>query len=256
MGRYQSFGHLFAMAGGTGFRLDRHPTMARHPSTPMDEADLGRHLARQTERRVGLVDFVAMKRGEADARLDAARAEGMEIVSLDVLDHETLIEAGRLIWERGGVPAFALGSQGVEAALVAYWREAGLLATDAAPPPPGPVARIACVSGSVSPVTAGQIAHALENGFAGIRLDARLVVDPVAWERRPVGPRKTPSPRSGKGAIPSSTALPGPTTRPSRPSRMRSAPRAFPRSRSTGGSAPDWGGSCATRSSQPSSPAR
>lgn len=183
MGRYQSFGHLFAMAGGTGFRLDRHPTMARHPSTPMDEADLGRHLARQTERRVGLVDFVAMKRGEADTRLDAARAEGMEIVSLDVLDHETLIEAGRLIWERGGSPAFALGSQGVEAALVTYWREAGLLATDAMPPPPGPVARIACVSGSVSPVTAGQIAHALENGFAGIRLDARLVVDPVAWER-------------------------------------------------------------------------
>ena len=29
-------------------RLDRHPVMARHPVTPMDEADVGRHLARQT----------------------------------------------------------------------------------------------------------------------------------------------------------------------------------------------------------------
>lgn len=183
MGRYQSFGHLFAMAGGTGFRLDRHPTMARHPTTPMDEADLGRHLARQTQARIGLVDFVGMKRGEGDTQLDAALADGAEIVSLDVLDRETLIEAGRLIWERGGAPAFALGSQGVQAALVAYWREAGLLAPDAAPTPPGPVERVACVSGSVSPVTAGQIAHALENGFAGIRLDARLVVDPAAWER-------------------------------------------------------------------------
>lgn len=26
MGRFQSFGHLFALAGDTGYRLDRHPT--------------------------------------------------------------------------------------------------------------------------------------------------------------------------------------------------------------------------------------
>ena len=36
-------------------RLDRHPVMARHPVTPMDEADVPRHLARQTERAIGLV---------------------------------------------------------------------------------------------------------------------------------------------------------------------------------------------------------
>jgi len=202
MGRYQSFGHLFAMAGGAGYRLDRHPTMARHPSTPMDEADLGRHLARQTERRVGLVDFVAMKRGEAELQLDAARAEGAEIVSLDVLDHETLIEAGRLIWERGGAPIFTLGSQGIEAALVAYWRSVGLLAADAAPTPPGPVARIACVSGSVSPVTAGQIAHALDHGFDGIRLDARRVVDAEAWERETHRARERALAAIGQGRDP------------------------------------------------------
>ncbi|MDP4022977.1 four-carbon acid sugar kinase family protein [Methylobacterium sp. NEAU 140] len=183
MGRYQSFGHLFAMADGVGHRLDRHPTMARHPVTPMDEADLGRHLARQTDRRVGLVDFVAMKRGGTEAQLDAALAAGAEIVSLDVLDRETLTEAGRLIWERAGAPAFGLGSQGFEAALVAYWRAAGLLPAEPDLPRPGPVERIACVSGSVSPVTAGQIAHALDSGFEGLRLDARRVADPAAWER-------------------------------------------------------------------------
>ncbi len=183
MGRYQSFGHLFAMADGRGHRLDRHPTMARHPVTPMDEADLGRHLARQTALPIGLVDFVAMKRGAGDAALARAREEGARIVSLDVLDAETLAEAGRLIWERGGRPVFAIGSQGIEAALVAHWRAAGLLPAEPPVSRPGPVARMAVVSGSVSPATAGQIAHALDRGFAGIRLDARLVVDDQAFAR-------------------------------------------------------------------------
>ena len=56
--------------------------MSRHPVTPMDEADLGRHLARQTEKPIGLVDFVAMKRGQGDAQLARALAEGARIVSL------------------------------------------------------------------------------------------------------------------------------------------------------------------------------
>ena len=55
MGRFQCFGNLFALAHGKGYRLDRHPVMSQHPVTPMDEADLGRHLARQTEKPIGLV---------------------------------------------------------------------------------------------------------------------------------------------------------------------------------------------------------
>ena len=42
--RYQVFGNLFAAVDGVGHRLDRHPTMSRHPVTPMAEADLPRHL--------------------------------------------------------------------------------------------------------------------------------------------------------------------------------------------------------------------
>ena len=182
MGRFQSFGHLFALAQGKGYRLDRHPTMSKHPVTPMDESDLGRHLAKQTDKSVGLVDFVAMKRGQADARLAEALAGGARIVSLDVLDEETLAEAGRLIWERGGAPVLGVGSQGFEAALVAYWRASGLLPEHEAGPPTGSVDHIACVSGSVSPVTASQIAHALGHGFSGIRIDAASAVDESAWE--------------------------------------------------------------------------
>ena len=183
MGRFQSFGHLFALAHGRGYRLDRHPVMARHPVTPMDEADLGRHLARQTDLPIGLVDFVAMKRGDADAALDAALGEGAAIVSIDVMDAQTLEEAGRLFWQRGGQPCFAIGSQGVEVgargALAGRWPAAcrarhGL--------PLGAVAQIAVVSGSVSPVTARQIAASQARGFAPIRIAAERAVDARAWE--------------------------------------------------------------------------
>lgn len=182
MGRYQAFGNLFARAGdGAHHRLDRHPSMARHPVTPMDEADLGRHLSRQTEKRTGLVDLVAMKRGEADAALARELAAGAEVVSLDVVDAETLAEAGRLIWERRGERLFAIGSQGLQQALVAHWRAAGLIRAEPARPSPGAVARLPVVSGSVAPVTAGQIAQAERAGFALVPLDATRAVDERAW---------------------------------------------------------------------------
>lgn len=56
IGRYQAFGNLFASAGGLAVRLDRHPTMSRHPVTPMDEADVRLHLGRQTELPIGLIE--------------------------------------------------------------------------------------------------------------------------------------------------------------------------------------------------------
>ena len=133
MGRHQLFGNLFATVYGIGHRLDRHPSMSRHPVTPMDEADLGLHLARQTKQRIGLVDFIAMTTGKANDALNRQRANGAEIISLDVLDQASLGEAGRLIWENRGERLFAVGSQGVEQALVAYWQSAGFI-PDAKPP--------------------------------------------------------------------------------------------------------------------------
>jgi uncharacterized protein YgbK (DUF1537 family) len=48
LGRYCLFGTLFARApDGEVYRIDRHPIMSRHPVTPMDEADLRVHLAKQ-----------------------------------------------------------------------------------------------------------------------------------------------------------------------------------------------------------------
>jgi uncharacterized protein YgbK (DUF1537 family) len=180
--RFQAFGTLFAAVDGVGHRLDRHPTMARHPITPMDEADLTRHLARQTGRRIELVDFVALKQGNAEARLAGLLGDDVPAVFVDVLDEETLEKAGRLVWANRGAPGagraglFTASSSGLEYALVAHWRAAGLIPTVDTARPARPVERIAAISGSVSPVTEGQIAWAGRNGFDLIRLaPARLL---------------------------------------------------------------------------------
>jgi len=181
LARYQVFGNLFAVADGRGHRLDRHSTMSRHPVTPMHEADVRLHLARQTKRNIGLIDFLALKDGTAKRRLSEIRAAGAEIVAIDVLDEETLAEAGRLIWENRGQRLFAIGSQGVEYALVAHWRAAGLLAAPTDDFHAAPAERIAVVSASCAPTTAGQIAQAARHGFAPQRIDATLAVDERAW---------------------------------------------------------------------------
>ena len=173
LGRYQAFGNLFAVANGEGWRLDRHPTMSRHPVTPMHESDLRRHLGAQTARPRQLVDFTQLKAGNGSATLERLVRDAQEapIVLIDVLDEDTLREAGRLVWEHRGEGLFCASSSGLQYALAAHWRAAGLL-----PPAVGlPAAQaaagpIAAVSGSCSPVTAQQIAHAEASGFAAVRL--------------------------------------------------------------------------------------
>ena len=182
LARYQAFGTLFAGMGGTAYRLDRHPVMAHHPVTPMDEADVTRHLGRQTARRIGLIDMADLKRGDGEARRAALAGDDAPVVAIDVLDDDTLARAGELIWRNRAEGPFVAGSQGVEYALVAHWRAAGLI--PAAPPVTSlPAAQqIAVASGSCSPVTARQIAHAEGRGFTGIRIDVTRAVDAAGWE--------------------------------------------------------------------------
>jgi uncharacterized protein YgbK (DUF1537 family) len=181
IGRYQAFGHFFALAEGTPYRLDRHPTMSRHPATPIDESDVRLHLGRQTTEPVGLIDLLALKSGEGACRL-REEAKRARLIALDVIDEETLSQAGRLIWEEGGDRIFALASQGLEHALLAYWQEAGLLEPAGAPPRANPVEQIVAVSGSCSSVTAGQIDWAAAHGFDRVAVDATGAVDARAWE--------------------------------------------------------------------------
>ncbi|WP_434620892.1 four-carbon acid sugar kinase family protein [Tabrizicola sp. M-4] len=174
MRRYQAFGSLFAGLPEGVFRLDRHPVMARHPVTPMAEADLLRHLARQTALPGGLISLEDLAAG-AEARVEALLAAGVRIISVDNMDAGTEAAAGRLIWGQRGRMGLVVGSQGVEYALVRHWQEAGLLPVAAEVPSAGAVAQIVAVSGSVSPVTKAQLDWAGGHGFALLDFDAAAV---------------------------------------------------------------------------------
>jgi 3-oxoisoapionate kinase len=161
--RYTAFGHLFAGYQGQTYRIDRHPVMSRHPVTPMDEADLRIHLARQTALPVDLAAANELTDRAVDHAIDQARG----IVLFDVLDLATQLEAGRqLLRLSGRLGPFIAGSSGVNYALV----KALGLGTASFPALPK-VDRVIAVSGSCSPTTARQIRHALAHGFTGLHAD-------------------------------------------------------------------------------------
>ncbi|MGL4528447.1 MAG: four-carbon acid sugar kinase family protein, partial [Aestuariivirga sp.] len=147
--RFQAYGHLFAGAGENIYRLDRHPVMARHPVTPMAEADVTRHLARQTATRIGLIDLSAIATAERTERqLETLLAEGPAIVAIDTMDEDDLARAGALLWRNRQRARFVLGSQGVEYALVAHFRRQGWIGPPPALPRLEAVACLPVVSGS------------------------------------------------------------------------------------------------------------
>jgi uncharacterized protein YgbK (DUF1537 family) len=191
LARYCVFGNLFARSGAESetYRLDRHPTMSRHPSTPMTESDLRLHLSRQTAKTIGLFDImqVAAPKDEADERLAQLLESGPEIVLFDILYEEHLPTLGRLIWDQSKqeeAPLFVVGSSGVGYALTAHWDSIGLLRDLEVPSTAGEVEQLVAVSGSCSPVTACQIRRALEHGFAEIPLEPTRLMDAEEVEER------------------------------------------------------------------------
>ena len=78
--------NLFAAAGGEVYRIDRHPTMAHHPATPMHEADLRLHLSQQTDLPIGLVDLRAFQAHKAAEEFRRQAGSGAAAVLLDGID--------------------------------------------------------------------------------------------------------------------------------------------------------------------------
>lgn len=174
LGRYCLFGNLFARYGigssGAIHRLDRHPSVSKHPITPMTEADLRVHLGRQTKKSIGLLDVPSLERPEREAA-EALRhliAVGHEVVLFDAINDDHLRRVGALIDGLAvkGTPLFSVGSSGMGAGLTAHWGE-----SRADFPTIQPCAPLFVISGSCSPVTGGQIAWARANGFSGFALD-------------------------------------------------------------------------------------
>lgn len=183
LGRYCTFGNLFARMGigstGTIHRLDRHPSMRHHPSTPADESDLRLHLARQTSKRIGLMDIlqIVLPETQAARELESTLRGGAEVVLFDALYESQMEAIGRLMqaYASPAQPLFSVGSSGVEMALGQSWARTGQLQPVRDWEAPGVAAPLLVISGSCSPVTSGQINWALAHGFAEVPLDTEAL---------------------------------------------------------------------------------
>jgi uncharacterized protein YgbK (DUF1537 family) len=177
LGRYCVFSTLFASAGSGGavHRLDRHPTMARHPVTPMHEADLRRHLEAQ-----GLPDIAALHYPAYEAAgsgvaavLDRlAHVEAPPAVLLDVARAADLALLGPALWRQAEhAPMLAVGPSSVVQALSAAWPERP-------PPPPGPMppaeGPVFVLVGSLSPISRRQADAA--TSYTQIEISAETLV--------------------------------------------------------------------------------
>lgn len=175
--RYCAFGNLFAGAGAGGevFRLDRHPTMSRHPSTPMNEADLRLHLHAQGVENIGLVDWRKLDDASDDELNGLIDGADGEAVLFDVLGETHLARIGELIWHgAASEPLLAIGASSVAQATIAHWRKIGSAPERGPKTPVKPaVGPVFVLVGSQSPVSVKQTAAALRDArlYESIRLD-------------------------------------------------------------------------------------
>ena len=77
-GRYTLFANHFPRAGNAIYRSTGRPTMSRHPSTPIDEADLRIYLERQTGGRVENFDLIALRGSPQSQRAQLDRLRSAE----------------------------------------------------------------------------------------------------------------------------------------------------------------------------------
>jgi hypothetical protein len=137
----------------------------------MSEGDLTVHLAKQTARRIALIDVSDMAENQGQVKLETVMGGDQPIIMIDVTDRPTQIEAGRLIWENRGKQVFSASSSGLQYALTAYWRHQGMIPSTQHLPTAREVACIAAVSGSCSPMSGEQIKWARANGFSALRVE-------------------------------------------------------------------------------------
>lgn len=174
-GRYTAFGNHFAGYSGGVYRLDRHPVMAHHPSTPMHEADLRQVVAAQlrTGEVPAALPLTAYADGSFREQWTTLRHSHRAAFVVDAVEEVHLDALALALLEDGTVhsPAIVVGSGGIMAALArtATGRSAF---TDGAQPASGPAL---AVSASASSTTAAQITDAVAHGWAELAVPARLL---------------------------------------------------------------------------------
>lgn len=178
--RYCVFGHLFATAEGITYRIDRHPTMSRHPVTPMNESDLRLHLGRQSKRKIHLLDVSELDNPREEVAIKSLFS-GItpEYLLFDVINQEHLKKIGHILEQNlTEKPQLIVGSSGVEYALVEYLQFNRFLLKPQVKSAAGKAEKLIIMAGSCAPGTQKQIQWIMKKGFEGIRIDTEHLVDP------------------------------------------------------------------------------
>ena len=151
--------------------------MQNHPLTPMTDANLVRVLQAQSRRRVGLIDYAVVAKGEAAirARIAALRAEGVAIAIVDAISDDDLHRLGPALAD---MPLVTAGS-GVAIGLP---RNFGIAPGSRAAELPAVRGPAAIVSGSCSRATLGQVRAFVEAGGPAVAIDP-LALDDAAIAR-------------------------------------------------------------------------
>ncbi|WP_051388906.1 four-carbon acid sugar kinase family protein [Arthrobacter sp. 35W] len=171
-GRYTAFGHHFAAEQGTVHRLDRQPTMSAHPTTPMDESDLARHLSRQTHLAIGSLHLTEYTDAQSIAANLAQRSEAATVLDAITDGHVDMVGEAVVAAAQPHTPQFVLGSGGFTRGLAAALSQGAetLGAGSGQLNPDGPVL---AVSGSQSHQTARQVQDARRQGWTVLELSGR-----------------------------------------------------------------------------------
>lgn len=181
LNRFCIFGNLFARVGDTTYRLDRHPTMSKHPVTPMEESDLRLHLGKQTSRKAYLMDIFALEQ-EAEKlqqSFEALQAEQGSFILFDTSHERHLQRVGQWIYQnRQENRQLLVGSSGIEYALCHELQQRNELQKPSMPLSPGKADQLIVIGGSCSPGTQAQLEWAIQKGFADIRLDSVRLANP------------------------------------------------------------------------------
>jgi uncharacterized protein YgbK (DUF1537 family) len=181
-GRTTYRGHHFVHG-----RLLSDSPMREHPLTPMTDADLVRHLGRQTARRVGLAPYEWVEAGAAELtrRFERLRAEGVGVAIVDCLNDAhvgTVCRASADLRLVTGSSAFGQG-------LPAVWRERGWVeefdARTATLPGPNTEGRgRLVVAGSCSVATRAQNRRFESDGGPAFRVEPRALLGEDAARAR------------------------------------------------------------------------
>lgn len=180
-GRYTAFSDHYATHDGRVYRLDRHPVMSCHPSTPMHDADLRQLLVEQLTDGAGVGELQLPAHADGfTAAWHARRADaGDAAFVVDATANAHLDTVARALLADGspGAPALVIGSGGMMTALA---RAVGRPSPE--PSVSGASGPVLAVSASASAVTADQIDDATAHGWASVPIPIELLHDP-----RPAG---------------------------------------------------------------------